>query len=285
MQRKRQQLTVIRARAMGMCFGVRDALTVTDQMLHPEDVTILGELVHNDEVLARLSERGFQMTSESKRDGLPDTESVMITAHGVSKTTENRLTAAGKQLIDTTCPLVRAVHKAALELHAEGRLIVIIGKPQHVEVLGIVGDLERHVVVDRPEDVEHWDATCLGVVCQSTTPPTHAEQMRTLIGQKNPDADIRFVDTICAPTRERQDAIEELLSQVEAVVVVGGANSNNTLELVRKAEARGLPALHVQTAADLDPAWFQAYTRIGLTAGTSTPERTIEAVHERLQLI
>ncbi len=285
MQRKRQQLTVIRARAMGMCFGVRDALAVTDGLKDPETVTILGELVHNDEVLSGLSDRGFKMTSESERDQMPGTENVMITAHGVSKKEEDRLRGAGKLLIDTTCPLVKAVHKAATELHAEGRFIVVIGKPRHVEVLGIVGDLERQTVVDRPEDVDSWDASRLGVVCQSTTPPAHAQRMRVLIERKNPDADIRYVDSICAPTRAHQEAIEELLSQVEAVVVVGGLNSNNTRELVRKAEARGLPAVHIQTAHDLDPAWFQAFTRIGLTAGTSTPQQTIEAVHERLQVI
>ncbi len=285
MQRKRHQLTVIRARAMGMCFGVRDALAVAGSLQEPESITILGELVHNERVLGELSDRGFKMTSESGRDQIPETGKVLITAHGVSTREEDRLTSAGKELIDTTCPLVRAVHRAASELRAEGRLVVVIGKPRHVEVLGIVGDLERHAVVDRLEDVRSWDAARLGVVCQSTTSPAHARRMLDEIERLNPDADIRYVDSICAPTRERQEAIEELLAQVEAVVVVGGLNSNNTRELVLKAEAHGLPAFHIQTAEDLDPAWFQALTRIGLTAGTSTPERTIDEVHERLMAI
>lgn len=284
MQRTRP-LTVIRARAMGMCFGVRDALAVTESLPHPESITILGELVHNADVLRGLSGRGYRMTSETRREQVPGTEKVMITAHGVSQKDQERLRNAGKELIDTTCPLVRGVHRAAMELHAEGRLVVVIGKPRHVEVLGVVGDLERYAVVHRAEDVRAWDEPRLGVVCQSTTSPRHARRMLELIEKRNPEADIRYVDSICAPTRERQEAIEELLSQVEAVVVVGGLNSNNTRELVRRAESRGLPAIHIQTADDLDPDWFETFTRIGLTAGTSTPQTTIEEVHERLLVI
>lgn len=270
---------------MGMCFGVRDALAVTDGLHHPESITILGELVHNDEVLSELSGRGFNMTSETERGRMPATQKVMITAHGVSRKEEERLASAGKELIDTTCPLVKAVHQAATELHAEGRFVIVIGKPRHVEVLGIVGDLENHTIVDRPEDVRAWDSNRLGVVCQSTTSPVHARKMLKLIEERNPDADIRYVDSICGPTRERQAAIDELLSQVEAVVVVGGRNSNNTLELVRKAEARGIPAVHIQTVADLDCGWCRSFTCIGLTAGTSTPQSTIEEVHEQLLAI
>lgn len=284
MQRTRP-LTVIRARAMGMCFGVRDALAVTESLPHPESITILGELVHNADVLRGLSGRGYRMTSETRREQVPGTEKVMITAHGVSQKDQERLRNAGKELIDTTCPLVRGVHRAAMELHAEGRLVVVIGKPRHVEVLGVVGDLERYAVVHRAEDVRAWDEPRLGVVCQSTTSPRHARRMLELIEKRNPEADIRYVDSICAPTRERQEAIEELLPQVEAVVVVGGLNSNNTRELVRRAESRGLPAIHIQTADDLDPDWFETFTRIGLTAGTSTPQTTIEEVHERLLVI
>ena len=113
-------MKVRRAEVRGMCFGVRDALKVIEAVDSPRTVTIHGELVHNEAVLSQLEDRGFAMTSEGDRRVMPDTPSVLITAHGISDRERNRLTAAGKQLVDTTCPLVTRVHQAALALQAEG---------------------------------------------------------------------------------------------------------------------------------------------------------------------
>src|SRR5947209_8585635 len=113
-------MKVIRAKVMGMCFGVRDALEVIAGVESPSTVTIHGQLVHNEEVLARLKEEGFTMTSESDRRGVPETPTVLITAHGISDRERARLSAAGKRLIDTTCPLVARVHHAALRLQDDG---------------------------------------------------------------------------------------------------------------------------------------------------------------------
>jgi 4-hydroxy-3-methylbut-2-enyl diphosphate reductase len=120
------------------------------------------------------------------------------------------------------------------------------------------------------------------VVCQSTLPPDDAQELVNAIERFNPGADVRFVDTICHPTRARQEAIDELLERVEAVVVVGGHNSNNTRKLVRKSRDAGLPTLHIQDASGICAEWLAPFDRVGLTAGTSTPPETIEAVHQRL---
>jgi 4-hydroxy-3-methylbut-2-enyl diphosphate reductase len=276
-------MRVIRAEAMGMCFGVRDALAAMERIAEPSDVTVHGELVHNEEVLRRLHERGFAMNAETGRRSLPVTDRVVITAHGVSERERENLVNAGKQLIDTTCPLVRRVHEAAQELQRERYFVLVIGRPEHVEVRGIVGDLDQFDVVPNVDAVRRYDATRLGVVCQSTTPPDEAERLLAAIRAANPHAVIRFADTICRPTRERQDAARELIGQVEALVVVGGAHSNNTRQLARLAEAHGIPVVHVQTAADVDPAWLSQFEVVGLTAGTSTLESTIEEV-ERVML-
>jgi 4-hydroxy-3-methylbut-2-enyl diphosphate reductase len=278
-------MRVIRAAAMGMCFGVRDALEAMDRIADPSDVTVHGELVHNEEVLRGLQARGFAMNAEAGRTSLPVTERVVITAHGVSERERRRLIDAGKELIDTTCPLVRRVHQAAQDLQRGGYFVLVVGRPDHVEVLGIVGDLDHYEVVPNAAAVRGYGRRRLGVVCQSTTPPEEAGRMLRTIRAANPGADVRYVDTICRPTKERQEAARELIDRVEALVVVGGRHSNNTRQLARLAQERGVPVAHVQTAADLDPAWFTPFAVVGLTAGTSTLESTIDEVERALVAI
>ncbi|MEW6279016.1 MAG: 4-hydroxy-3-methylbut-2-enyl diphosphate reductase [Candidatus Eremiobacterota bacterium] len=274
-------MKVVLAEAMGFCFGVRDALLAAEGLADPTRVTIYGELVHNEEVQARLTRRGFVSLAERVRV-LPETPAVMITAHGVSQRELRHLERSGKAIVDTTCPLVRRAHRAAVGLRDQGYFVVILGKSGHVEVIGLTGDLERFAVVQREEDVETWPAERIGVMCQTTTAPDLVPGLLAAIERANPGREIRFVNTICKPTRDRQKAVSELLEQVQALVVVGGRNSNNTRALADKARERGVPCLHVQGPADLDPAWFVPFRQatVGLTAGTSTPDEVIRAVHQ-----
>jgi 4-hydroxy-3-methylbut-2-enyl diphosphate reductase len=275
-------MKVIQADVLGMCFGVRDALALIDDVDRPEQVTIHGELVHNEQVLTRLSDRGFHMIKESQRRPLPLTDTVLVTAHGISNVERERLRHAGKQLIDSTCPLVERAHQAAQKLQAEGCHVLVIGKPGHVEVQGIVEDLRSCTIVQSAEQVRAYPHARLGIMCQTTTPVALAQQIRAAVAEKNPHAEVRFIDTICQPTKEHQRALERLLDQVEAVVVVGGRNSNNTRQLVLRCQERGLRAYHVQSADDLEPEWFEGIETVGLTAGTSTLDETIHAVHQAL---
>jgi 4-hydroxy-3-methylbut-2-en-1-yl diphosphate reductase len=268
-----------------MCFGVRDAIEATAQVDRPADVTIHGELVHNERVLVQLQERGFRMSAERERGGMPPTSTVLLTAHGISRREHGRLIAAGKRLIDTTCPLVRRVHEAAMKLAAEGFDIVLIGRPGHVEVQGMTEDLEQCHVVASVDDVRTWLVPKLGVICQSTTPPRLAREVLAAIEEQNPLSEVRFVNTICQPTADRQAALEELCGIVDAVVVVGGTNSNNTRQLANLARAAGIPVWQVQSAADLRPAWFDGCECVGLTAGTSTLDQTIDEVFQALRAI
>ncbi len=278
-------MKVIRADVMGMCFGVRDALKIIENESAPQDVTIHGQLVHNELVLTDLQGRGFHMTSESERAGLPETGTVLITAHGISNRERQRLQAGGKQLVDTTCPLVTRVHQAALSLQADGYHVLLIGRRGHVEVQGVVEDLESCDVIQSEEEVRRYPHSKLGVVCQTTAPSRHVELVRAAIAAKNPDAEIKFVDTVCLPTKEHQRALERLLGQVDAMVVVGGRNSNNTRELVALCAERGIPAVHVQSSGDLEPRWFAGYQTVGLTGGTSTLDVTIDEVYTALMEI
>jgi 4-hydroxy-3-methylbut-2-enyl diphosphate reductase len=275
-------MNVIKAEVLGMCFGVRDALALIDHVERPENVTIHGELVHNEQVIARLHERGFHMVKESQRRPLPMTDTVLVTAHGISNAERERLRGAGKHLLDTTCPLVERAHQAAQKLQTDGYHVLVIGKPGHVEVQGIVEDLQSYTIVPTVGDVRSYPYVRLGIMCQTTTPVAMAQEIRAAVALKNPHAEVRFIDTICLPTKEHQRALERMLDQVEAVVVVGGRNSNNTRQLVLRCQERGLRAYHVQGPDDLRPEWFDGIETVGLTAGTSTLDETIQAVHEAL---
>lgn len=278
-------MKAIRAEAMGMCFGVRRAIETALELPNPESVTILGQLVHNEEVTELLSSRGFQSCSEKDASAIPAPPKVLITAHGISDSRRKQLTDAGKALIDTTCPLVRRIHARAQQLQAEGYFILVIGRRGHVEVRGIVEDLDTCEVIESPDEVRAYQAPRLAVICQSTTPPRTALRVRKEIDFHNPGKEIKYVSTICRPTRDRQYAMLNLLKQVDAVVIVGGKNSNNTRQLVGLARAFHVPCVHIQNARELDPVWCSSFETVGLTAGTSTPDRTIEEVYQKLQSI
>lgn len=275
-------MKVIRATDMGMCFGVRDALEVIETIDDPTQVTIHGELVHNPRVIERLATAGFHQQPENARQDVGATSTVLITAHGVSERERSRLREAHDEVIDTTCPLVRVVHDAALELEAEGRLVIVIGKRGHVEVQGVIDDLERWVVVADTDQVSRYPSRRLGVVCQTTMPQDVVDAVSSEIMRCNDAADIRFIDTVCEPTKKRQRAILDLIGQVDVVVVVGGHNSNNTRRLVDMCTRHGVPAWHIACADEIDPSWFTHVDAIGLTAGTSTLDETIDEVEESL---
>lgn len=274
-------MQVMRADAMGMCFGVRDALSAMEQIEDPSSVTIHGELVHNGEVLRQLDARGFQQSDESSR-AVPATPAVLITAHGVSNRERTKLKSAGKDLIDTTCPLVDKAHTAAQTLAAEGRRVMVIGKPGHVEVRGIIEDLEGGIVVQKVEDVPTLPGCAIGIVCQTTTPSERVAEIMAEVRRVHPGADIRFIDTVCNPTKARSAALEALLPKIDALVVVGGRDSNNTRQLVIRGEQKGIATLHIENEREIDPDWFLGRQVVGLTAGTSTLPSTIDAVYDRL---
>ena len=275
-------MKIIRAQAMGMCFGVRRALEIAAAVDRPADVTLHGPLVHNEQVNKGLRQRGFRLTDDPGRSATVETPIVMITAHGASQRQRARFLAAGKRIIDATCPLVHRIHQAAQDLQAAGRWIILIGKPGHTEVQGVVEDLQQVSVVEKPDDVERYCATRLGVLCQSTTPPDVAREVLSEIHARNPGSDIQYLCTICTPTQHRQEAALALLRRVDALVVVGGKHSNNTRQLARLAEQRSVPCFQVQTADAVDAYQLFSFDSIGLSAGTSTLETVVEEVHRKL---
>lgn len=274
-------MKVVTADSLGMCFGVRDALNLALSYPHRKELTILGELVHNPEVLRRLSGAGIR--TAASLDAPVTTPRVMITAHGASERTIAGLRERGLVVEQATCPLVRHAHRMALRLLRQGYFPVILGRPDHVEVRGLTGDLEVYSVIQTPEQIPSLaDHPRIGVMSQTTQPLDWVLGMVDRIRATFPQADVRFIDTVCQPTKDRQIAARRLAAQCEVVVVVGGRGSNNTRQLVRTCEAEGARVHHVERAAELDRSWFAGVESVGLTAGTSTPDDVIEEVRAAL---
>ncbi len=263
-----------------MCFGVRDAIAIAVDRAATGPLTVLGELVHNETVLSRLRARGVTIKNNPEA---VTTSSVMITAHGASERAINHVRSRGLNVLEATCPLVRVAHDAVAELVREGFHPVIIGRRDHVEVRGLTGDLDSFDVIFNEADVlalDEWPR--IGVAAQTTQPVERVDQLVKLLRWRFPGSEIRFIDTVCRPTKQNQRAAAEMAAQSDVAIVIGGANSNNTQELVRTCRRYCRNVHHVQSAADLQPEWFHEVETAGLTAGTSTPDDVIDMVERRI---
>jgi 4-hydroxy-3-methylbut-2-enyl diphosphate reductase len=267
----------------GMCFGVRDAVDLALRLTRQGSLTILGDLVHNPDVLAQMDAAG---AARVRRPEEVRTPAVLLTAHGTSKRVKLELRDQGRQVHDATCPLVKRAHLAAAKLVLDGYHPVVIGQADHVEVRGLVGDLAEYTVVLEEKDLDRLAGRPrLGVVAQTTQPLEHVLGLVDAMRRLFPTAEIHFVDTVCQPTKDRQDALRRLAAESEAVVVVGGPESNNSHKLTELARSLGRPAYQVANAAEVRPEWFAGVHVVGLTAGTSTPDRIIAEVRARLEAL
>jgi 4-hydroxy-3-methylbut-2-enyl diphosphate reductase len=207
----------------------------------------------------------------------------MITAHGASEKALNRARARGLEVTQATCPLVHVAHRAVARLVKDGYHPVIIGKHDHVEVRGLTEDLADFDVVLSEADVfELRQHPRFGVAAQTTQPIERVRSLVELIRKRFPNSEVRFIDTVCQPTKQRQNAAIELAQRCEVVVVIGGAHSNNTHELVKTCSRFCARVHHVQTASDLRSEWFADADTVGITAGTSTPDSVIHEVERWL---
>jgi 4-hydroxy-3-methylbut-2-en-1-yl diphosphate reductase len=247
-------MRILRAAHLGMCFGVRDAIALALEHADAGPLTVLGDLVHNPTVLGALEMKGITV-------------------------------ALGLTVVEATCPLVRVAHRAVAAFARDGYHVVIVGQRDHVEVRGLTGDLDRFDVVLEDDDVlaleEH---PRIGVAAQTTQPVEKVRHLVALIRQRFPQSHVRFLDTVCKPTKERQSAAVEMAREADVVIVVGGRSSNNTRELVKTCAGYCARVHHVQTDADVRPEWFDAAKVVGLTAGTSTPDDVIDRVEARIRL-
>ncbi|HZU97971.1 MAG TPA: 4-hydroxy-3-methylbut-2-enyl diphosphate reductase [Planctomycetota bacterium] len=279
---------VVLAESLGFCFGVRDALALVRARAREkgEPVTVLGPIVHNPAVVAALEAEGIRFAS-GLEDVRPGSE-LVLTPHGVADPVRREAASrvGADRLADATCPLVHRVHVAARSLHEQGRHVVVVGRRDHVEVKGLVGSFPQGaltVVLEEDELATLEGKRRIGVVAQTTQP---VERVRALVGalrSRLPSADVVFVDTVCYPTKLRQEAAQNLAKTCDAVVIVGGKTSNNTRELAETVRAFGARPFWVEDARELEPGWFSGARRVGVTAGTSTPDDSVAAVVRALE--
>jgi 4-hydroxy-3-methylbut-2-enyl diphosphate reductase len=279
-------MNILVAEHFGMCFGVRDAITEAERLADEGSLTILGELVHNPVVRTRLRERGVLEGDLDESSGARTTQ-VLITAHGASDAKRKAWRAAGYTVSDGSCPLVRRAHEQLRRLVEAGFCPVVIGQRGHVEVQGLTGDFPAAFVTDSLADIAALPEgeKRFGVISQTTQPLAHVHSLVSAMRTARPEAEVKFCDTVCQPTKNRQNALQQLLAICDTIVVVGGYNSNNTRQLVAAAQARNRRAIHIERPEDLIPAQFAEVDVVGVTAGTSTLLETVNAVVARLRAI
>jgi 4-hydroxy-3-methylbut-2-enyl diphosphate reductase len=274
------------AERAGFCYGVRLAIDKARQAREQgQDVTTLGQLVHNQGIKADLAERGIRTADLADE---VEGGTLVIRAHGVPASEMEKVRgAAGLQVIDATCTWVLQSQKAARELADDGYTVCIIGHEDHPEVKGVRSYAgEKHVVVD-DMDRSTWERVPhtkkIGVLSQSTILPHKLEEFAAFCLRRCHD--LRVVNTVCPVTLTRQDNSVKLAREVEAMIVVGGKNSSNTRELAVKCREICADTIHVADAQELEAEhadWVPRFRSIGITGGTSTPEVDLEEVRERV---
>src|SRR6185295_4919099 len=205
-----QSMRIVRAAHLGMCFGVRDAIALALQQADAGPLTILGDLVHNPTVLSALEAKGVAVAQDLAHVKTP---TVMVTAHGTSERTLARTRDLGLTVVEATCPLVQVAHRAVAALAREGYHVVIVGQRDHVEVRGLTGDLDRDnftVVLEDNDVLALEEHPRIGVAAQTTQAVEKVRHLVDLIRRRFPESDVRFLDTVCKPAKERQSAAVEM---------------------------------------------------------------------------
>ncbi len=280
-------LRVEKAAGIGFCFGVKRAINILEKVARERGgVETLGAVVHNQPVLQRLAEIGVRV-AKNVDDIQGDT--VAISSHGVSPQLEEAIRARHIDIINTTCPFVRRAQVAARRLTESDFFTIIYGDADHPEVKGILGWAKGKGVATLDERfIARFDnlPRRLGVLSQTTQIPAHfTEFVQKLIASAlTKDSELRIIDTICHDIRQRQAAALELASRVDLMLVIGGHTSANTNHLVELCST-AIKTYLVETAEEIQLAWLQGQCHIGITAGASTDEQTINEVLAKLKAL
>ncbi|WP_018075588.1 4-hydroxy-3-methylbut-2-enyl diphosphate reductase [Novosphingobium nitrogenifigens] len=280
-------LKVLVAAPRGFCAGVDRAIEIVERTLarHGAPVYVRHEIVHNRYVVDGLKAKGAIFVEEL--DEVPDGSPVVFSAHGVPKTIPAEADNRGLQWLDATCPLVSKVHRQA-ERHVEaGRHILFIGHRGHPEVIGTMGQVPEGdmTLVETIEDVERLvppQDVPLAFLTQTTLSVDDTAGIVSALRARFPGIAGPRAEDICYATSNRQAAVKAIAPACDLVLVIGSPMSSNSLRLVEVAERAGAPARMIQRAEEIDPAWLEGISALGLTAGASAPEILVGEVIERL---
>ena len=279
-----KKMKVIKSEIMGFCFGVRRAVDLVKNALlenQSKKVYSLGPLIHNDFVLESLKNQGLVIAEENEIQNIPNESVVVIRAHGVSPDVIENLNEKKCKIIDATCPRVKSSQKIVEK--NEDSTIYLTGDSNHGEVKGIAGYSKKDFhLIKNEEDaskVEFENNEKSILLSQTTFSKKEYEKIQKILMEKNPE--IKVYNTICSATKERQDSLVELCQNVEAVVVIGGKNSANTIRLYQIAKDNCKNVFHIESENELSKEIFDFET-VGITAGASTPDELINAIENKL---
>ena len=280
-------MKVLLARPRGFCAGVNRAITIVHQALerYGPPVFVLHEIVHNTHVLDELRRSGAVFVEELEE--IPPGSVTIFSAHGVSRSVNERAKSLGLRTIDATCPLVSKVHQRMRHLHRQGYEVLVIGHKGHPEVEGTCGQAEGLVyVISRPSEVaalEISDPRRIGYVTQTTLSVHDTAEILDAIQQRFPGIEAPNRSDICYATTNRQAAVRRLAECVDVVLIVGSKNSSNSNRLREVAEKQKVTAHLINDASEIDKRWFTNARSVGVSAGASAPEHLVIEVVEWLR--
>jgi 4-hydroxy-3-methylbut-2-enyl diphosphate reductase len=278
---------ILLAQPRGFCAGVDRAIEIVERALAEfgAPIYVRHEIVHNAYVVEDLRRKGAIFIDEL--DAVPPGNTVIFSAHGVSKSVQAEAAERGLRVFDATCPLVTKVHMEVAKMRRDGREIVMIGHQGHPEVEGTMGQAEAGMyLVETVEDVANLqvaDPDMLAYVSQTTLSVDDTADIIAALKRRFPGIGEPKKGDICYATTNRQEAVKFMAPQVDLVIVVGSPNSSNSNRLREVAEKKGAAAYMVDNATQIDPAWIEGRLRIGVTAGASAPEVLVQAVIDRLK--
>jgi 4-hydroxy-3-methylbut-2-en-1-yl diphosphate reductase len=278
---------VLLAEPRGFCAGVDRAIDIVEHALTKfgRPIYVRHEIVHNTYVVDDLKKKGAIFIEELS--DVPPGATLIFSAHGVSRAIQDEAQRRGFRIFDATCPLVSKVHVELAKLHKEGYEFIMIGHKGHPEVEGTMGQLDSGIhLVEDVEDVtkvQPVQTDLLAVVTQTTLSVDDAAEIVAAVKARFPQVREPKQQDICYATQNRQDAVKLMSPLVDVVIVVGSPTSSNSNRLRELADRLGTPAYMVDTAADLDPAWFEGTLKVGLTAGASAPDVLVQDVIARLR--
>ena len=276
-------MKILVAKDAGYCFGVRDAVNLAyESGKEYGDVYMLGTIVHNEKVVDDLSRSGSKVI-HSLND-VPEDKPILFRAHGTAPDVWYEAKKKSLDIIDATCPLVTEIHEEIKKLEAEGRRTIIIGDHGHDEVVGIAAQVKDPIVIANAEEAKSLrKMKKAGVVSQSTQMIENVQEIINALLKKV--FDLRFVNTICYPTRRNHEQIKELASLCDVMVVIGSFTSANSKRLTQLALERNKRSYQVTGADDIDASWFEKCEIVGISAGASTPDELIDGVVNAIKKI
>ena len=276
-------MKILLAKDAGYCFGVRDAVNLAyDTAKDHGEVYMLGTIVHNEKVVEDLSKSGTKVVD--KLVEVPSNKPILFRAHGTAPNIWDKANQKKLNIIDATCPLVTEIHDEIKKLEAEGRRTIIIGDHGHDEVVGIAAQVKDPIILANVKEAKALrKMKKAGVVSQSTQMIENVQEIINVLMQKV--FDLRFVNTICFPTRRNHEQIKELATQCEVMIVIGSFTSANSKRLTQLALERNKRSYQVTCADDMEAFWFENCETVGISAGASTPDDIIRDVVEKIKEI